>query len=36
LDQTFGGSIMQDRPKSLKEIASRAEDLGHFGYEFAD
>jgi hypothetical protein len=27
---------MNDRPKSLREIAVRAEDLGHFGHEFAD
>ncbi len=27
---------MTDRPKSLHEIAARAESLGHFGYEFAD
>ncbi|MEY2878256.1 MAG: hypothetical protein RLZZ15_636 [Verrucomicrobiota bacterium] len=27
---------MNDRPKSLREIAARAEDLDHFGREFAD
>ncbi len=27
---------MNDRPKSLHEIATRAEDLKHFGWEFAD
>lgn len=27
---------MNDRPKSLHEIATRAEDLSHFGHEFAD
>ena len=27
---------MNDRPKTLHEIASRAEDLAHFGHEFAD
>lgn len=27
---------MNDRPKSLQEIATRAEDLNHFGWEFAD
>ncbi len=27
---------MNDRPKSLREIAARAEDLKHFGWEFAD
>jgi hypothetical protein len=25
-----------DRPQSLREVAERAEDLGHFGREFAD
>ncbi len=27
---------MKDRPKTLREIAERAEDLSHFGREFAD
>lgn len=27
---------MTDRPRSLHEIAERAEDLDHFGHEFAD
>ena len=27
---------MNDRPKSLHEVASRAEDFAHFGHEFAD
>ena len=27
---------MNDRPKTLREIAARAEDLRHFGFEFAD
>jgi hypothetical protein len=27
---------MNDRPKSLHEIATRAEDLKHFGWEFSD
>ena len=27
---------MNDRPKSLHEIATRAEDLTHYGWEFAD
>lgn len=27
---------MKDRPKSLHEIATRAESLQHFGWEFAD
>lgn len=27
---------MKDRPHSLREIAERAEDFSHFGYEFAD
>ena len=27
---------MNDRPKTLHEISSRAEDLSHFGLEFAD
>ena len=27
---------MNDRPKSLHEVSSRAEDLAHFGHEFAD
>jgi len=27
---------MNDRPQSLHEVASRAEDLAHFGREFAD
>lgn len=27
---------MTDRPKTLREIAERAEDLSHFGHEFAD
>jgi len=27
---------VNDRPKSLHEIATRAEDLTHFGWEFTD
>jgi len=27
---------MIDRPQSLREVAERAEDLSHFGHEFAD
>ena len=27
---------MTDRPKTLREISNRAEDLRHFGFEFAD